>query len=131
MKRHFNWIELVTRLDLEQFPIKMHDMTSGSSGVKSAGSTLRFFKTHHLKCSLQRHPDCSSLKSWKGGLVKIDPLALVSAIEKYLLSRGYGQVNHHYCDIFSSSFFIPYPWSKDPKDTTCHTITGQTECEIK
>ena len=67
---------------LEQFPIKMHDMTSGSSGVKSAGSTLRFFKTHHLKCSLQRHPDCSSLKSWKGGLVKIDPLALVQAIER-------------------------------------------------
>ena len=97
---HSNWIGLVTRLDLEQFPIKMHDMTSGSSGVKSAGSTLRFFKTHHLKCSLQRHPDCSSLKSWKGGLVKIDPLALVSAIEKYLLSRGYGQVSHHYCDIF-------------------------------
>jgi E3 ubiquitin-protein ligase TRIP12 len=67
---------------LEQFPIKMHDMTSGSSGVKSAGSTLRFFKTHHLKCSLQRHPDCSSLKMWKGGLVKIDPLALVQAIER-------------------------------------------------
>ena len=69
---------------LEQFPIKMHDMTSGSSGVKSAGSTLRFFKTHHLKCSLQRHPDCTSLKSWKGGLVKIDPLALVQAIERYV-----------------------------------------------
>lgn len=67
---------------LEQFPIKMHDMQSGSGGVKSAGSTLRFFKTHHLKCSLQRHPDCTSLKSWKGGLVKIDPLALVQAIER-------------------------------------------------
>merc|ERR1719244_473004 len=75
---------------LEQFPIKMHDMTSGSSGVGSAGSTLRFFKTHHLRCSLQRHPDCSSLKSWKGGLVKIGPLALVQAIERYLISRGYG-----------------------------------------
>ncbi|QQP32337.1 Thyroid hormone receptor interactor 12, partial [Caligus rogercresseyi] len=75
---------------LEQFPIKMHDMTSGSSGVKSAGSTLRFFKTHHLKCNLQRHPSCSNLKSWKGGLVKIDPLALVQAIERYLISRGYG-----------------------------------------
>lgn len=75
---------------LEQFPIKMHDMTSGSSGVKSAGSTLRFFKSHHLKCSLQRHPECSSLKSWKGGLVKIDPLALVQAIERYLITRGYG-----------------------------------------
>ena len=89
----------------------MYDMTTGSSGVKSAGSTLRFFKTHHLKCSLQRHPDCTSLKSWKGGLVKIDPLALVQAIgknehsvkiitnfkhhilsisERYLISRGYG-----------------------------------------
>lgn len=67
---------------LEQFPIKMHDMSSGASGVRSAGSTLRYFKTHHLKCSLQRHPDCSTLKSWKGGLVKIDPLALVQAIER-------------------------------------------------
>merc|ERR1712083_316925 len=68
-----------------------NDMTSASSGVKSAGSTLRFFKTHHLKCSLQRHPDCTSLKSWKGGLVKIDPLALVQAIERYLVTRGYGK----------------------------------------
>ena len=69
---------------LEQFPIKMYDVASGPPGVRSAGSTLKFFKTHHLKCSLQRHPDCSSLKSWKGGLVKIDPLALVQAIERYL-----------------------------------------------
>ena len=38
--------------------MKMHaDMTGGSSGgpysggpARSAGSTLRFFKTHHLKC---------------------------------------------------------------------------------
>ncbi len=67
---------------LEQFPINMHDMTSGSSGVRSAGSTLRFFKTQYIKCNLQRHPDCSSLKMWKGGLVKIDPLALVQAIER-------------------------------------------------
>ena len=73
---------------LEQFPIKMHDMTSGSSGVRSAGSTLRFFKTHHLKCSLQRHPECSSLKEWKGGLVKIDPLALVQAIERQVRERA-------------------------------------------
>ena len=40
---------------------------------------------------LQRHPDCTSLKSWKGGLVKIDPLALVQAIERYLVTRGYGK----------------------------------------
>ena len=63
-------------------------------------------KTHHLKCSLQRHPQCTSLKSWKGGLVKIDPLALVQAIARrvaifysalslihgrYLVTRGYGR----------------------------------------
>ena len=90
-----NLTMLVSKLNacvnhLEQFPIKMHaDMTGGSSGgpysggpARSAGSTLRFFKTHHLKCSLQRHPECASLKEWKGGLVKIDPLALVQAIER-------------------------------------------------
>jgi E3 ubiquitin-protein ligase TRIP12 len=74
---------------LEQFPIKMYDI--GPPGLRSAGSTLKFFKTHHLKCSLQRHPECTSLKSWKGGLVKIDPLALVQAIERYLVTRGYGK----------------------------------------
>jgi len=74
---------------LEQFPIKMYDL--GPPGVRSAGSTLKFFKTHHLKCSLQRHPECTSLKSWKGGLVKIDPLAQVQAIERYLVTRGYGK----------------------------------------
>lgn len=91
-----NFTMLVAKLNacvnhLEQFPIKMYDVASGPPGVRSAGSTLKFFKTHHLKCSLQRHPDCTSLKSWKGGLVKIDPLALVQAIERYLVTRGYGK----------------------------------------
>jgi hypothetical protein len=31
------------------------------------------------------------LKQWKGGPVKIDPLALVQAIERYLIMRGYGR----------------------------------------
>ena len=74
--------------------------------MRSAGSTLKLIKTLHLKCSLQRRPQCTSLKSWKGGLVKIDPLALVQAIEmrvaifysalslihgRYLVTRGYGR----------------------------------------
>ena len=45
----------------------------------------------YLTYKLQRHPDCTSLKTWKGGLVKIDPLALVQAIERYLVTRGYGK----------------------------------------
>ena len=45
-----------------------------------------------LQCHLQRHPDCKGLRQWKGGPVKIDPLALVQAIERYLVMRGYGRV---------------------------------------
>lgn len=55
----------------------------------SRGSqALKFFNTHQLKCQLQRHPDCTNVKQWKGGPVKIDPLALVQAIERYLVVRG-------------------------------------------
>ena len=43
-----------------------------------------------VQCQLQRHSSCSNLKQWKGGPVKIDPLALVQAIERYLVMRGYG-----------------------------------------
>lgn len=45
-----------------------------------------------LQCNLQRHPECNNLRQWKGGTVKIDPLALVQAIERYLVIRGYGGI---------------------------------------
>lgn len=45
-----------------------------------------------FQCNLQRHPECTNLKQWKGGTVKIDPLALVQAIERYLVVRGYGGI---------------------------------------
>ena len=41
---------------------------------------------------MQRHPECTNLRQWKGGTVKIDPLALVQAIERYLVVRGYGGI---------------------------------------
>lgn len=64
-----------------------HQVGDGSGSV-----ALKFFNTHQLKCSLQRHPSCNNLKQWRGGPVKIDPLALVQAIERYLVIRGYGRV---------------------------------------
>uniref|UniRef100_A0A336LPI2 E3 ubiquitin-protein ligase n=1 Tax=Culicoides sonorensis TaxID=179676 RepID=A0A336LPI2_CULSO len=76
---------------LEQFPVKVHDFPSGMGG-RSNTSALKFFNTHQLKCNLQRHPDCTNLRQWKGGTVKIDPLALVQAIERYLVIRGYGGI---------------------------------------
>lgn len=99
---------------LLQFQVKVHDLP-GSSGTSGRGSNaLRFFNTHQLKvirslvekpspsqaltippfpqCNLQRHPDCTNLRQWKGGPVKIDPLALVQAIERYLVMRGYGRL---------------------------------------
>lgn len=56
--------------------------------VFRGSQALKFFNTHQLKCQLQRHPDCINVKQWKGGPVKIDPLALVQAIERYLVVRG-------------------------------------------
>ncbi|XP_059049375.1 E3 ubiquitin-protein ligase TRIP12 [Achroia grisella] len=69
---------------LEQFPVRVHDLPA-----RPATSALKFFNTHQLMCDLKRHPTCSNLKQWKGGVVRIDPLALVQAIERYLSQRGY------------------------------------------
>ncbi|ELK17134.1 Putative E3 ubiquitin-protein ligase TRIP12 [Pteropus alecto] len=77
---------------MEQFPVKVHDFPSGNGTGGRGSQALKFFNTHQLKCQLQRHPDCANVKQWKGGPVKIDPLALVQAIERYLVVRGYGRV---------------------------------------
>uniref|UniRef100_A0A3B4FZD4 E3 ubiquitin-protein ligase n=1 Tax=Pundamilia nyererei TaxID=303518 RepID=A0A3B4FZD4_9CICH len=82
---------------MEQFPVKVHDFPSGngngiSHSLLRGSQALKFFNTHQLKCQLQRHPDCTNVKQWKGGPVKIDPLALVQAIERYLVVRGYGRI---------------------------------------
>uniref|UniRef100_A0A8C8LXG9 E3 ubiquitin-protein ligase n=1 Tax=Oncorhynchus tshawytscha TaxID=74940 RepID=A0A8C8LXG9_ONCTS len=81
---------------MEQFPVKVHDFPSGNGNGSShsliGSQALKFFNTHQLKCQLQRHPDCTNVKQWKGGPVKIDPLALVQAIERYLVVRGYGRI---------------------------------------
>ncbi|XP_026764305.2 E3 ubiquitin-protein ligase TRIP12 isoform X3 [Galleria mellonella] len=69
---------------LEQFPVRVHDLPA-----RPATSALKFFNTHQLMCDLKRHPTCTNLKQWKGGVVRIDPLALVQAIERYLSQRGY------------------------------------------
>lgn len=77
---------------LEQFQVKVHDLPGGSTSSGRGSNALRFFNTHQLKCNLQRHPECTTLRQWKGGPVKIDPLALVQAIERYLVVRGYGRL---------------------------------------
>jgi E3 ubiquitin-protein ligase TRIP12 len=45
-----------------------------------------------LQCNLQRHPGCSTLRQWKGGPVKIDSLALVQTIERYLVAKGFSRI---------------------------------------
>lgn len=75
---------------LEQLPVKVHDTPGGAVGTRGS-QALRFFSSHQIKCLLQRHPECEGLRQWKRGPVKIDPLALVQAIERYLVVRGYGK----------------------------------------
>lgn len=77
---------------LELFPVRVHDFVGLGSGGARGASALKFFNTHQLKCNLQRHPNCNNLRQWKGGAVKIDPLAIIQAIEKYLTVRGYAKI---------------------------------------
>ncbi|XP_071797988.1 E3 ubiquitin-protein ligase TRIP12-like isoform X1 [Asterias amurensis] len=91
------FIALVSKINgcinhLEQFPVKVHDLPGSSSSGTRGSQALKFFNTHQLKCQLQRHPECTTLRQWRGGPVKIDPLALVQAIERYLVVRGYGRL---------------------------------------
>lgn len=84
---------------LEQFPVKVHDIpTGGASGSRGASSAIKFLNTHQLKCNLQREPSCTRLRDWKGGPVKVDPLALVQAIERYLTLRGYARLRDNHDD---------------------------------
>lgn len=118
---------------MEQFPVKVHDFPSGNGNGSRLASVhngapvwslwaeadvcvsfflcscrgsqaLKFFNTHQLKCQLQRHPDCTNVKQWKGGPVKIDPLALVQAIERYLVVRGESEesraASFSHCGVF-------------------------------
>ena len=93
---------------LEQYAVRVHDVPNSIGYGKTA---IKFFNTHQIKCLLQRHPSAdtlssatskpstgatslpnsnssSALRQWKGGNVKVDPLAVVGTIEKYLLMRG-------------------------------------------
>ncbi|KAK4337072.1 hypothetical protein RND71_043702 [Anisodus tanguticus] len=88
----FNAMQQINE-ETEQFPVRVHDIMPNSSlGSIKGSSALKFFHTHQLKCNLQRYKDCKNLKQWRGGAVKIDPLAMVSAIERYLVVRGYGKI---------------------------------------
>ena len=40
---------------------------------------------------LRRAPDGGGLRQWRHGPVKVDPLAPLQAIERYLVIRGYGR----------------------------------------
>ncbi|CAG9853614.1 unnamed protein product [Phyllotreta striolata] len=106
---------------LEQFPVKVHDLPASSGAGRGGTSALKFFNTHQLKCNLQRHPECSNLKQWKGGTVKIDPLALVQAIERYLVVRGYGRLRDK--DIIDSD---EADTDDDIDDTLAGVVISQT-----
>ncbi|XP_033112984.1 E3 ubiquitin-protein ligase TRIP12-like isoform X2 [Anneissia japonica] len=93
------YIQLVNKVNacighLEQFAVKVHDLPGAGSSGSRGSQAMKFFNTHQLKCQLSRHPECTTLRQWRGGPVKIDPLALVQAIERYLVVRGYGRVRH-------------------------------------
>ncbi|XP_065841096.1 E3 ubiquitin-protein ligase TRIP12-like isoform X2 [Oscarella lobularis] len=75
---------------LEQFQVRVQD-ASGSATVAKRSQTMQFFNTHQIQCLLQRDRSAASLKEWKSGPVRIDPLASVHTIERYLYLRGFAK----------------------------------------
>ncbi|KAL5476128.1 hypothetical protein EMCRGX_G026036 [Ephydatia muelleri] len=71
---------------LEQFSVKVHDLPE-----RRGSQALKFLSSHQIKCNLERHPSAVNVSQWKGGPVRIDPLATVQAVERYMVIRGYGK----------------------------------------
>jgi len=100
---------------LEQFPIRVNDIT----GRSTQSSALRLISTHQLKCNLVRYPQCKTLKQCNSGPVKIDPFALVTAIEKYLLLRG----------VASNSMIDPSEGLDDDDDDDESEVSNESDAE--
>ncbi len=45
-----------------------------------------------FQCTLRRHASCKELRDWRRGPIKVDPLAQISAIERYMILKGYGRL---------------------------------------
>lgn len=73
---------------LEQFPIRVHDFPSSNR----TSHAYKFFASHLIKISFNRHSSCNNLRKYKGPLIKLDPFTTVQSIEKFLLARGYGKI---------------------------------------
>ena len=43
---------------------------------------------------MKRHVECTNLREWKGPPVKIDPLAHVKTLERFMVARGYGSTTN-------------------------------------
>lgn len=71
---------------LEQFPVRVTDLTApGMVGMGAAGGRhpiMRVFSHNQLKCTLSRHPDSPTIRQWRGGLVRVEPLAPIYTIER-------------------------------------------------
>lgn len=99
---------------LEQFSVKINEVP-GSQGY--GRTAIKFFHTHQLKCALERDPTCSALiRQWKSGPVKVDPLAAVSAIEKYLVLRGINKTPSSTSESTSAATSDPTLESRDHDD---------------
>ncbi|OQV21334.1 E3 ubiquitin-protein ligase TRIP12 [Hypsibius exemplaris] len=77
---------------LEQFPVRVTDLTSSElGGIGAAGGRhpiMRVFAQSQLKCTLSRHPDSPNIRQWRGGMVRVEPLAPIYTVERYLVTRG-------------------------------------------
>ena len=137
---------------LEQFPVRvhelpgrryvcsnmhMHDMHYRRKGrccvlnfmlvslLLSRGShALKFFNSHQIKCTLERHPSSLDTNSWKGGVLRIDPLATIQVLSNStsVLSPLLFFTTHSSFLHTNSIFFFLFSSSSFPFFLFCSTI---------
>lgn len=61
---------------LEQLPVRLADLPG-----RRGSQALQFFNTHHIKCVLERHSSAVGGAQWKGGALRIDPLATIQVLQ--------------------------------------------------
>jgi len=61
---------------------------------------LKFFNSHQIKCTLEKHPLAKDTNPWKGGMLRIDPLATIQASLLLVLSILYFCLSFISCSAF-------------------------------
>jgi len=87
-----NELRKLTRRTLFSSTLLQYAPVEGKENISST-FLLDYWFCVIFQCVLQRHPNCTSLRQWKGGPVKIGPLALVQVRGRWRAAESFSRLN--------------------------------------